>query len=91
MATNSAEDFDRTPAEETSSTDNAQQPDRSDWPTRLIPLSEERKDDDVLAVTPGERMEMMWQLAVNAWAFMGEDVSGSRFQQHVVRVERRGG
>jgi hypothetical protein len=90
MATNSAEDFDRTPDEETSSRDNAQKPDRSNWPTRLIPLSEEGKDEDVLAMTPGERMEMMRQLAVDAWAMRGVDVRNARMERHIVRVIRRG-
>lgn len=66
-------------------------PDRSDWPTRLIPLSEEGNDDDVLALTPAERIEMMWPLVVRAWAFTGEDVRGTRLQRHVVRVVRGGG
>jgi hypothetical protein len=66
-------------------------PDRSSWPTRLGRLSEEGDDVDALALTPAERIEMMWPLAVNAWAFIGEDVSGSQFQRHVVRIERRRG
>jgi hypothetical protein len=65
--------------------------DRSSWPTRLCKLSDEGDDDDVLALTPAQRIEMMWTLAVNAWAFMGEDVCESPFQRHVVEIERRGG
>jgi hypothetical protein len=65
--------------------------DRSTWPTRLCRLSDEGNDDDVLALSPAQRIEMMWTLAVNAWAFMGEDVSESPLQRHVVEIERRGG
>jgi hypothetical protein len=54
-------------------------------------LSEEGNDDDVLALTPTERIEMMWPLVVRAWAFKGEDVRGTRLQRHVVRVVRGGG
>jgi hypothetical protein len=91
MATNSDERCDSTPEEDTSSTDDVQKPDRSNWPTRLIPLSEEGKDEDVLAMTPAERIEMMWPLTVRAWAFKGEDLRGARLQRHVVRVIRRRG
>jgi hypothetical protein len=46
---------------------------------------------DVAHLTPGERIEMMWQLACDAWAFMGDDSHAeSRLQRHVVRI-RRGG
>ena len=65
--------------------------DRSCWPTRLCRLSDDQDGGDVLALSPAQRIAMMWPLAVNAWAFMGEDVSGSQFQRHVVRIERRGG
>lgn len=68
-----------------------QEIDRSSWPTRLGRLSEQGDETDALALSPAERIEMMWPLAVNAWAFMGEDVRGSQFQRHVVRVIRRGG
>lgn len=64
--------------------------DRSSWPTRLGKLTDQRDDCDVLALSPAERIEMMWPLAVNAWAFMGVDVRGQQFQRHVVRVIRSG-
>ena len=45
---------------------------------------------DVARKTPAERIEMIWQLAVDAWAFKGEDVAQRRLQRDVLRVVRRG-
>jgi len=46
--------------------------------------------DEVYArLSPGERLGMMWQLAVDAWAFAGEDVTQSRLSRHVVVLQRR--
>lgn len=51
----------------------------------------EQRDDHLLASTTIEqRMEMMWQLAVDAWAFMGVEIE-REFPRHVVRVVRREG
>jgi len=40
--------------------------------------------------TPAERIGMMWQLAMDAWAFTGDFDAESRLPRHVVRVVRRG-
>jgi hypothetical protein len=40
--------------------------------------------------SPAQRVSMMWQLAVDAWAFTGESVGESRLQRDVVRVFRGG-
>ena len=46
--------------------------------------------DDVYArLSPGERLGVMWQLAVDAWAFAGHDVSQSRLSRHLVVLQRR--
>jgi hypothetical protein len=50
------------------------------------------RHDDVAELSPAERIGMMWQLALDAWAFKGETLHAeSRLQRHVVRVHRRGG
>lgn len=90
MATESADPIVRMPDEEPSSEDEVRRSDRSNWPTRFIPLSEEGKDEDELALTPAERIEMMWPLAVCAWAMKGVDVSDARVERHIVRVIRGG-
>lgn len=39
---------------------------------------------------PADRLNMMWQLAQDCWAFVpGHDVK-REFQRHVARLERRG-
>jgi uncharacterized protein (DUF433 family) len=69
----------------------AEKPDRSSLPTRLCRLSDEGDDSDVLALSPAERIEMMWPLTLSAWAFTGELLSEPQLSRHVVRVERRRG
>ncbi len=54
-------------------------------------LHDEEERDDFKDKTPGDRMGMMWQLALDAWAFKeGIDVE-PRLQRHVVVVKRRKG
>ncbi len=40
--------------------------------------------------TPAERVNMVWQLTLNAWAFKGEPITDPRLQRHVVHVIRGG-
>jgi len=44
----------------------------------------------ILDATPSERMAMVWQLTLDAWAFTDPAGAKSEFQRHVGRVERRG-
>jgi hypothetical protein len=57
---------------------------------RKSTLAEQGKDDNLRGTTIEERWNMMWQLAVNAWAMKGENVAEQEFQRHVERLERRG-
>ena len=53
---------------------------------------QDRSDqDDFFRTTPVERLQMMWQLTVDAWAFKGERVAELRLPRHIVRVLRREG
>jgi hypothetical protein len=36
---------------------------------RIQKLSEQGKESDLKGTTPAERLAMMWQLALDAWAF----------------------
>lgn len=47
--------------------------------------------EDVAARTPSERLLMVWQLTVDAWAFKGEDIAQRRLSRDVVRIVRRVG
>ena len=53
---------------------------------RKISLKDE--SDDLKNTTPAERWAMMWQLALDAWAFKGESVAEPRLQRNIVRVCR---
>lgn len=45
---------------------------------------------DLKQTNPAERWAMMWQLALDAWAFKGEkQFVESRLPRHIVRVLRR--
>lgn len=57
---------------------------------RVRRLHDPDEHAEIAAMTPAERIELMWQLAVDAWAFKGEPVGESRLPRHVVRVVRGG-
>lgn len=50
-------------------------------------LADEARADEV-AGTPEECLNMMWQLTVDAWAFIGVDVAESEFQKDVVQIRQ---
>ncbi len=56
---------------------------------RVTKLSDQGTEPDLKDSTPAERLGMMWQLALDAWAFTGENVDQPRLSRHVVRVARR--
>jgi hypothetical protein len=40
------------------------------------------------SLTPAKRVDMMWQLAIDAWSFTGEPIAESRLPRHIVSVHR---
>lgn len=56
---------------------------------RVVNLLEQDKHDDLRSTTPAQRLGMMWQLTLDAWAFKGEPVAELRLPRHTVRVLRR--
>ena len=60
-------------------------------PVRVARLHDQDTQEDLRNTTPEQRLGMMWQLAVDAWAFMGEPLDDSRLQRDVVRLVRRKG
>ena len=60
----------------------------SDKTIRVRPLSQQGCEDDLRGTTCEERINMMWPLALEAWAFMGEPVLDQRLPRHVVRIIR---
>lgn len=57
---------------------------------RKTTLAEQEQDDDVALLTPGQRMELIELITIDAYAMKGEDVAQQRLQRDAVRVERRG-
>ena len=57
---------------------------------RKSTLADQGKDDDLRNTTIEQRWNMMWQLAVDAWAMKGVNVAEQEFQRHVERLERLG-
>ena len=58
--------------------------------TKVLKTTLQSQGNDVVITdaTPGQRMGMVWQLTLDAWAFMDPESAKSEFQRHVVRVER---
>ena len=56
---------------------------------RKSALAEQGKEDDLRDTTAEQRLKMMWQLALDAWAMKGEKVE-PRLPRHVVRIIRGG-
>jgi hypothetical protein len=56
---------------------------------RVSRLCDQGQEDDLANTSAAERMEMVWQVTLDAWAFKGEPVE-PRLPRHVVRVVRRG-
>lgn len=55
---------------------------------RITLLEEQGEDDDLRQSSAGERLGMMWQLTLDAWAFLGEPIVEPRLPRHTVRVFR---
>ena len=55
---------------------------------RVCNLHEQKEDTDLKNTSPSERLGMMWQLALDAWAFKGESFAESRLPRHIVSIQR---
>lgn len=50
---------------------------------------QEREDERYWrSQSPADRVAMMWQLTLDAWAFTGDRVAESRLPRHIVSVHR---
>ena len=56
---------------------------------QVVGLHDQNTETGLEDTTPAERIDMMWQLALDAWAFMGEPIAEPGLQRHIVRVLRR--
>lgn len=57
---------------------------------RVVRRQDADQANDYAGTTPAERLGMMWPLALDAWAFLGEPVHEPRLPRHVARVLRGG-
>jgi hypothetical protein len=55
---------------------------------RIGRLAEQGEERDLDGTTAEERFAMMWRLALDAWAFMGQPVE-PRLSRRIVRIHRR--
>lgn len=62
--------------------------DRSAYPTRKLQLGEPDDRRDIMRLTPGERVSMVWMLTLQAWAFKEDPGDEPRLRRDVVRVIR---
>ncbi len=58
---------------------------------RKTTLSEEGADNALAHLTPEQRIGLIEQLTIDAWAMQGVNIAEQRLQRHVVRLERREG
>ncbi len=65
--------------------------DRRDYPTRKLRLGDPEGDGPVGARSASERVMMVWQLTLQAWAFKEDLRDEPRLRRDVGRVVRRGG
>ena len=56
---------------------------------RIKKLQDQGSERDLLNYTPAERIGMMWQLTLDAWAFMGDKSAKSGLSRHIVHIYRR--
>jgi hypothetical protein len=63
---------------------------RSAWPVRSFRLGEEPGDDLSETTTVGERLSMMWPLAVEAWTLSGRELPTYERRHLPTRLYRPG-
>jgi len=61
---------------------------RSHWPVRVYRLGEEPGDDLSALTTPAERLALVWELTLRAWALMGRPIPSYSRDRMPVEVRR---
>jgi len=62
--------------------------DRSIYRVRKVRLQDEGEDDSLRSLTPSERVAMVWQLTLQAWAFKEGRWVEPRLRRDTVRTVR---
>jgi len=55
---------------------------------RIRDLHKQEQDKDLENTSPSERIGMMWQLTLDAWAFKGEKFAEPGLQRHIISIQR---
>ena len=63
---------------------------RKSWPIRVYRLGEEPDEDLSATTTAAERVEMVWQLTLDAWASSGRPIPDYPREKTPIRVVRAG-
>lgn len=63
---------------------------RKTWPIRVYRLGEEPPDDLLATTTAAERVEMVWQITLDAWELAGRKIPDYPRSEAPVRVIRSG-
>lgn len=63
---------------------------RKNWPIRVYRLGEEPPDNLLATTTAAERVEMVWQVTLDAWALAGRTLPDYPRNEAPVRVIRSG-
>ncbi len=63
---------------------------RKSWPIRAFRLGEEPPEDLRATTTPAERLAMVWQITLDAWALSGRPLPDYPRAEAPVRVLRSG-
>ena len=58
------------------------------YPTRRRRLSDPDDEPEIAAMTPAQRMELVWPITLQTWAMMEGLVDEPRLRRDVVRVVR---
>ena len=52
--------------------DDARRKARRTWPVRVLPMADHDNDADWHAMTPGQRMAIVWPITCDAWIMAGK-------------------
>ena len=63
---------------------------RRDWPVRKVRLGQEPPDDLCSTTTAAERLAMVWQLTLDAWAMAGREIPDYLRSEMPIHVRRLG-
>ena len=62
-----------------------------DLSIKKLPLHQSGESNDLKSMTPQQLIDMMWQLALDAWAFKENLNAEPRLQRHIVVLKNRRG